>query len=238
MTKRKVKLEKIQQKTIESLIETEKAYRRHKAFAKAHGNQPLTKEVFIADYLKHQEPRIQAIRNQIAKFNDKKAPIMNKECLEFRRLFSLRQGYIGIQKFSSEMTAQEWQIFYNHSNRCDSCTFYAMLHKDDFPISTSEFRECSQSEFERGLDEFYDTIKCQSDPLEEYETKQGFKPIPIDLQKHLSSEYAKQQETTQPENPYLEKINREFQEGQKEVDRINSLTQNKTNQWLNQKEEE
>jgi hypothetical protein len=35
-----------------------------------------------------------------------------------------------------------------------------------------------------------------------------------------------------------EKINREFQEGSKEVERINSLSPNKTKQWLNQKEED
>jgi hypothetical protein len=190
MKRRQINIIKVEQKTVNELVNVEAAYRRHKAFSKAHGKEPQSKEVFIADYLKHQEPKITAIKSIIAKFNDKKAPIMNSQCLEFRRLFSLRQGYIDTKKFASELTSKEWQIFYNHANRCDSCTFYAVLHKFDAPI-IPEFREASQAEFEQGLDEFFSTFKKQGDPIEEWERKHNFKPIdPKEVSQAIAKEYS------------------------------------------------
>jgi len=190
--RRKINIRKVEQKTINEIVDCEKAYRRHKAFSKAHGKTPQTKEDFIADYLKHQQPKIEAIKNLINKFNDKKAPIMSRACLEFRRLWALRQNCINTELFSSRLTILEWNSFYFHLPSCNSCTAYTMLHKHDSPIAT-EFKEVTQSEFEKGLDEFFSAIKPQVDSFEEMEQRENLKEIPVELMKHLSSEYSKTQ---------------------------------------------
>jgi hypothetical protein len=189
--RRKVRLEKIEHKTIENIVEVEKAYRRHKTFCKSHDTTPLTKEVFVADYMKHQEPKIQAIKAIIAKFNDKKCPIVNVDCLEFRRLFSLRSSYIDTEKFSNELSKEEWELFYNH--QCESCVRYTVLHEFDSPIDMELKEEITQKEFEKGIDGFFEATKPKGDSLEEFENRKGLRPIPQELMKHLSSEYSKTQ---------------------------------------------
>lgn len=146
----------------------------------------------MVDYMRHQQPKIEAIKNIIKKFDDKKAPIMSSACLEFRRLFSLRQSCVNTESFGSRLTIKEWNVFY-HISSCDSCTFYAMLHKNDSPIATELKEEISQKEFEQGLDEFFNETKQHGDSFEAYEERQGLKPIPQELMRHLSSEYGKQE---------------------------------------------
>ena len=68
-----------------------------------------------------------------------------------------------------------------------------MLHKHDSPIATELKEEITQKEFEQGLDEFFRATKPQGDSFEAMETREGLKPIPQELMKFLSSEYAKQE---------------------------------------------
>jgi hypothetical protein len=53
-----------------------------------------------------------------------------------------------------------------------------------------EFHEASQSEFEKGIDEFFLATKSGSDSIEKFESERGFKEIPQELRRFLSSEYA------------------------------------------------
>ncbi len=196
MTKRRrVNIKKIEEKTIAEIVNAEKAWRRHKAWARKFGCIPRPKEDFVKDFMMHQQPRIDAIKAIIAKYNDKKCPIMNSQCLEFRRLFFMRQTFVNTEEFSNSLTQAEWQLFYNHVSRCDSCSFYAVFHKDDAPIVANDLKEdgVSQSEFDKSLDEFYSTIKKQGDNLEQYESERGLRDIPTELMQHLSSEYSKTQ---------------------------------------------
>jgi hypothetical protein len=174
--RRKVRLEKIEQKTIENIVEVQKTFRRHVAFCKAHGQTPQAKEVFIADYMKHQEPKILAIKGLIEKFNDRKAPIMQKACLDFRVLFSRRMQYLDTEKFAFELTAQEMNLFYNHGSHCDACTFWGLLHKEDLPVNP-EFKEVSQAEFEKGITDFFSSLKSDIDPIVELENRKGLKTV-------------------------------------------------------------
>ena len=70
--------------------------------------------------------------------------------------------------------------------------------------------------------------------FEEWEDEKGLKEIPVELMKHLSSEYGKQEAQTSHEDPYLDKLNREFQEEQKETEQLNKLPQHKLRRFLEQ----
>jgi hypothetical protein len=197
--KRKINIQKIEQKAIENIVGIDKAYRRHKDFCRKLGKNPKTKEQFTKDYMKQSETKISQIKAIIAKFNDKKAPIINKECFEFRKLFSRRQGYIDTEKFALDLTTQENNLFYNHIGRCDSCTFYASLHKFDEPAKIPEVKEATQKEFEQSINEFYETVKGSGDNLDDWENEKGFGDSTPDMAKAINGEYDRRQEQPEPE---------------------------------------
>jgi hypothetical protein len=201
------------------------------------GKEPQSREQFLKDYMRNQKPRIDAIKAVIAKYDDKKCPILGYACLEFRRLFSVRLNYINTEDFSQSLTKQEWELFYNHLS-CPNCNQYAILHKFDMPIEP-KFNEdgVSEKEFDMALDGFFEAIKPHRDQIEEMEQRQGLKPIPEELTKHLSSEYA-QQEPQQPHNPLQEELQQQYEEGKQETERINKLSDRKINQWLNEPDNE
>ena len=74
----------------------------------------------------------------------------------------------------------------------------------------------------------------EEDKFEKWEREQGFKPIPVELASHLGDEYGKIPEPTEPHNPYREQLQRDFEEGKAETDRINKLPQGKLRRWLEQ----
>jgi hypothetical protein len=229
--KRRVRIQKIEERTVKNVIEVEKAFRRYTAFMKAHNMKPLSKEAFIKDFMFQQDSKIQAVKNAITKYNDKRCPIVNKDCLQFRRLFSLRQSYIDPEKFAQDLSCEQLDFFHNHL-KCDYCSRYAVIHKfDESPIE--EFKEASQGEFTKGIDEFFETMKSQGDKIEKWENERGFSDVPQGLRELLSSEYAKR-EQTQSNDPLLEDLKQGFEE----TNRINSLSGSKLQKWLNEKEEE
>jgi hypothetical protein len=190
--KGKVPIEKIEAKAIGEFVNFESAWKRQKAFWRKLGKEPQSKEQFMKEYMQNQKPKIDAIKAIIAKYDDKRCPILSQLCLEFRRLFSMRQNYIDTEKFALELTPQETNLFYNHAERCDSCSFYVVLHKTDFPVEPKFNEEVSQEGFEKGIDDFFTATKPKIDPIEEFENRQGLRDIPVELLKHLSSEYARQ----------------------------------------------
>jgi hypothetical protein len=188
--KRRKSLAKIESKAISNILNFEKTYRNYKKLMKQFGKIAKSKEEFYQDWIKNQTSKIENIQKVITHFNDKAAPLKSNVCLEFRRLLAQRRQLVNPENFSDTLTRHQWHIFYNHSSQCDSCCMYQNLHKwDDLP--EQEFREVSQKEFEAGLDEFFKATKKQADSFEEMEEREGLKDIPVELVKHLSSEYAK-----------------------------------------------
>lgn len=198
LAKGKIPIEKIEQKAINQLINFENVWTRYKRFLRTHGmKKGMSKEEFMKDYMRNQKPKIDAIKQIIAKYDDSRCPILTHSCLEFRRLNSIRANYINTQDFADSLTAKEWNSFYNHLS-CPNCNQYAILHKYDAPIEP-KFNEdgVSEKEFSMALDGFFEATKPHRDQIEEMEQRQGLKEIPNELIKHLSSEYAKHEK----ENP-------------------------------------
>jgi len=190
---RRVSITTIEKKQIEKLLDFEQVWKNYKQFCRQWKRNPKPKEDFRTEWLKTQEHRIEGIKKTIEKYDDKRCPILSYKCLEFRRLFSVRLNYINTEDFKDSLTQQETDLFYNHLS-CSNCNQYAIIHKYDAPIE-SKFNEdgVSQKEFDTLLDGFFEATKPHRDQIEEMEQLQGLKEIPIELLKHPSSEYAKQE---------------------------------------------
>jgi hypothetical protein len=183
-------MKKLEQKTIERIIDVNNAYRRHKAFMRKFGREPMPREVFIQDYMAKQQERIRKIKAIIVRFNDPNAPIFNSVCLEWRRLFSIRQSYIDPTHFGETLNEDEFQTFYNHLNQCKSCSYWSYLHKNDAPVIIESKEEVSQAEFEKSLNDLWGVLRPQGDPFEDAERRRGLKPVNMeDVEKALSEEY-------------------------------------------------
>lgn len=235
-TKNKVPIAKIEAKVISQLVDAENAWRRHKNFMQKRGCQPQPKEQFIEGFLRNNAPRIQQIKTLISQYNDSKCPLLSVDCLEFRRLFSQRLNYVDPAIWASEIPAKELNFFHEHLS-CPTCSRYSVAHKYDMPVEQKEPEECSQEECDKRRDEFFEVVKPKGDPIDEWMDKQGFKPIPEELQKHLSSEYGKQEQSAQTNDPYLQKINQEWKQEEEETARLNALPQDKLKKWLEEKQE-
>jgi len=68
----------------------------------------------------------------------------------------------------------------------------------------------------------------------EWEDETGLRPLPTELTSHLGDEYGKQPEPKPSSDPYREQLQRDFEEGKAETDRINKLPQGKLRRWLEQ----
>jgi hypothetical protein len=134
----------------------------------------MEKEKFREDWLFHQKPKIEQVKKVIDKYNDSRCPILSYTCLEFRRLYAIRQNnFLNPEEFSNALNKQEWGLFHNHLN-CESCSKYTVLHEYDAPIEP-EFHEATQKEFEEGIDNFFEAMKPKGD-IDDIITKMGFKP--------------------------------------------------------------
>jgi hypothetical protein len=86
-------------------------------------------------------------------------------------------------------------------------SFYLLLYvllqpalnfqKYDTPVEATFSEEgVSQQELDSALNGFFEGTKPKRDRIEEFEGQQGLKDVPLELLKHLSSEYRKQEENT------------------------------------------
>jgi hypothetical protein len=189
--KGKESLQKIEQKAIGTLLNFESAWKNYKKFTRQWKGKPKSKEEFRAEWLKQQEDKIQGLKKIIEKYNDSRCPILTYQCLEFRRLFSVRLNYINTEDFSESLNKEQWELFYNHLS-CPNCNQYQILHKYDAPIEPKLSEEVSEKEFNDLITEFFEATKPHTDKLEAWENRRGLKEIPKELMKHLSSEYAQQ----------------------------------------------
>src|SRR3990170_2747535 len=154
--KRGLSIPDIEKRTIEKMFDFETAYRR----LKKHNPFKLTKEQFRKEWMEHQQPKIQRVKETIAKYNDRNAPLRDVECLEFRRLLSLRNSTVGDDK----LTAKESEFFYNHASSCDSCSRYTAIHRDGVQTEPEkEFHEANQKEFDNALDDFFSVMNENRD---------------------------------------------------------------------------
>lgn len=192
---RRVSITDIEKKAIGTLLNFESAWENYKKFCRQWKYKPKPKEEFRVEWLKVQESRIQGLKKIIEKYNDSRCPILSYKCLEFRRLFSVRLNYINTEDFAKSLTQEQWSLFYNHLS-CESCNQYAILHKFDMPIEPNK-EEVSEKEFNDLINDFFEATKPHGDPIEAWENRRGLKEIPTELIKHLSSEYAKQDQQDQ-----------------------------------------
>lgn len=167
--KGKVPIEKIEQKAVDNFVNFESAWRRYKRHLRQWKAKGMSKERFREDYFHSQQLKIAQIKAVIAKYDSKDAPIMNSDCLRFRRLFSKRQSYVDTTKFADDISAEESNLFYNHIGRCSSCNRYAVTHKYDAPTVQNDYKEegVSQEEFDSALTEFFNTMKPKKDKIDQ-----------------------------------------------------------------------
>jgi hypothetical protein len=255
--KGKIPIERIEQKAIGTLLDFEQAWQNYRRFCREWKMTIKPKEEFQKEWLSHNQQRIEAIKKVIEKYNDSRCPILSYTCLEFRRLFSVRLNYVNTEDFSINLTKQESDLFYNHLS-CPNCNQYQILHKYDAPIELNLNEEgVSQKEFEGGIDDFFEAMRGQGDPVDDAIAKMGFKPAcgncgsqlvngecpkgcsNISPFSNISREYDRrpQQQEQQPQevhNPLQEKLQRDYDEGKKETERINKLPERKIKQFLEQ----
>jgi hypothetical protein len=257
---RRTSITDIEKKAISQLLNFESAYRSYKQLARRYGRIPKPKEEFRTEWLKHQELRIEGIKRTIAKYDDKRCPIMSYECLEWRRLFTVRCSYTDFEKFGNDLNEKEWNFFHGHVPKCESCNQYYVLHQNDVVLPESTFKEegVSQEEFDKSLDDFFGVMKGTGDPVDDAIAKMGFKPCcgtcgtvlidgrcpkgcsDISLTSNINREYDRrpQQQPEQPHDPLREELQREYDIGKSEVERINKLSDRKLKKWLEEPEDE
>jgi len=231
--KGKVPIAKIEQKAIDALFKFEDAYKNYRKFSRKFKMKGKSKEEFRKEWFFHNQPKIQRVKETIDKYNERENPLMSVECLEFRRLFAIRCGYVDYEKFGNDLTGEEFELFHNHLSRCESCNRYAVKHRDDAIMPINDFKEegVSQQEFDRALDDFFGTINESDDPLEDaiHRAYPNLKPYD---DKQQSQQINENQQINKYEPKLLEDMQREYEEGKAEVERINKLSPNKLKKWL------
>jgi hypothetical protein len=160
---RKTNLANIERKALESLINFEKAYRDYKKLGRKFGKIPQSKEEFRKSWVKNQQTKIEQIKQIIQKYDDSRCPIQSHDCFRFRILLSERNSHVDFEAWSNNLSVKDWNFFHNHIPKCESCNQYYVLHQNDVPIETSEFHEATQEEFEKGIDDFFESMKPKGD---------------------------------------------------------------------------
>jgi hypothetical protein len=163
---------------IEGLEGFESAYQNWVKYLKSCGKKPTqkTREQFQLLWMEKQRLNKEKIAKILEHFDSKTAPLQNTNCLRFRHLLEKRNQFLGTTEFANSLSEKDWKLFYNH--RCESCSRYSIIHKNGEPNSKTIESEtekdkdyCSRTEFDKGLDEFFGTMKGQVDPYEKGFTK-------------------------------------------------------------------
>ena len=156
--KGKIPTEKLEQKAISQLINFENAWKRHKRFMRKFGTKGMTKDQFRKDFFEHQQIKISQIKAVIDKYNDKRAPILNYDCLRFRFLLSQRNQHLDPTDFI--MKPKDHTFFYFHIANCEMCSKYYSIHKYDVPeLANLGDKEVSQTEFNEALNQFFEFFR-------------------------------------------------------------------------------
>ena len=172
LARRKVKKD-LEKEIINGFEGFENAYQDWSKYLRSCGQKPSqkSKEQFQLLWMEKQRIDKEKIAKVIQHFDNKIAPLESTDCLRFRHLLEKRNEFLDTREFANSLSEKNFKLFYNH--RCESCSRYSVIHKNGEPNSKTIESEtekdkdyCSRTEFDKGLDEFFGTVRGQGDPYE------------------------------------------------------------------------